>query len=100
VIENENIFKNIYLTETQVNVEQSSETTVEITTEERTVEETTEIVMEHKQVAEEHHEEHAAIHLTKDEIDEFEESQAKFRELWEKKREKVRVVGFDFFPFV
>lgn len=28
-------------------------------------------------------------HPTKDEIDEYEESQRKFRELWEKKREKV-----------
>lgn len=28
-------------------------------------------------------------HPTKDEIEEYEESQKKFRELWEKKREKV-----------
>lgn len=30
--------------------------------------------------------------LDKDEIEEFEESKAKFRELWEKKREKVRFI--------
>lgn len=30
--------------------------------------------------------------LDKDEIEEFEESKAKFRELWEKKREKVRLI--------
>lgn len=31
-------------------------------------------------------------HPTKDEIEEYEESQAKFRELWEKKREKVSII--------
>lgn len=32
-----------------------------------------------------------SYHLSADEIDEFEEAQAKFRTLWEKKREKVSV---------
>jgi beta-lactamase superfamily II metal-dependent hydrolase len=34
-------------------------------------------------------EEESSYHLSVDEIDEFEESQAKFRTLWEKKRDKV-----------
>lgn len=33
--------------------------------------------------------EESSYHLSMDEIDEFEESQAKFRTLWEKKRDKV-----------
>lgn len=69
-----------------MHVEQSFTTTIE-TTSEQTVEEITQTVEEeHKQVEE------STSHLTKDEIEEYEESQAKFRELWEKKREKVRVV--------
>jgi hypothetical protein len=31
-------------------------------------------------------------HITKETIEDYEETQAAFRELWEKKREKVRIV--------
>lgn len=72
--------------EATVHVEQSTETTVEITTQQQTVE----AVMDQKQI-----EEPAVVHLTKDDIDDYEESQAAFRELWEKKREKVSKL----FPF-
>jgi hypothetical protein len=96
-LEDENIFHS--LTETQVHVEQtfeasvhveqSCETTVEITTEQQTVE----TVMEQKPI-----EEPAIVHLTKDNIDDYEESQAAFRELWEKKREKVSKAVLVRFP--
>lgn len=33
--------------------------------------------------------EETSSHMSNDEIEEYEESQAKFRALWEKKREKV-----------
>lgn len=42
----------------------------------------------------------AIIHLSKDDIEEYEESQAKFRELWEKKREKVSNSWIDFYSFI
>lgn len=70
-----------------MHVEQTVETSVEVTSEHHTVEETTQTV-----VIEEENHEGSSVQLTKDEIDEYEESQAKFRELWEKKREKVRFV--------
>lgn len=77
------------MTETQVHVEESSEMTVEITTELHTVEETTQTMeTQHKQADSRE----PSIHLTKEEIEDYEASQAKFRELWEKKREKVRFV--------
>lgn len=83
-----------------MHVETTSETTVEITTE-QTVEETIETVMEEQKsvVVEDTSETH--VHLSADEIEEYEESQFKFRELWEKKREKVRE-SFDLIsvPFV
>lgn len=77
------------MTETQVHVEHSSETTVEITTELHKVEENTQ-TMETQQTQAGSRE--TSIHPTKDEIEDYEESQAKFRELWELKREKVRFV--------
>lgn len=49
-----------------------------------TVEETTQTIVE------EAHD--SSIHYSKDEIDDYEQSQAKFRELWERKREKVRTI--------
>lgn len=79
--------------EATVEVEQSSQTTVEITTETRTTIET--VMEEQKQV-----EEPAIVHLTKENIEDYEETQAAFRELWEKKREKVsfRTTKVDFPP--
>lgn len=80
------------MTGTQVHVEQSTVTTVEVTSEQQTtIEVTKEVIqtMEHEQKQTES-DEPAIIHLSKDDIEEYEESQAKFRELWEKKREKVR----------
>lgn len=85
--ESVNKLRGLSLTEIQVQVEQSSSTTVE-TTSEQTIEITQTVEREHKQVVTEE----SSSHLTKEEIEEYEESQAKFRELWEKKREKVRVV--------
>lgn len=76
------------MTETQVHVEQSSTMTIEKS--EQTIEITQTLDEEHKQ----DELEESSSHLTTDEIDEYEESQAKFRELWEKKREKVRVFLF------
>lgn len=76
------------MTESQVE-QQSTETTtttVEIVTNEVETKETT--VATVQKTVEEHEE--STYHLTKDDIDDYEESQAKFRELWEKKREKVR----------
>jgi hypothetical protein len=78
--------------EATVEVEQSIETTVEITTETHT---TVETMMEApKQI-----EEPAIVHLTKENIEDYEETQAAFRELWEKKREKVSFAGFFDFQF-
>lgn len=77
------------MTETQVHVQQSSETTVEITTELHTVEETTQTMETQQNQADSRD---PSIHPTKDEIEDFEAAQEKFRALWEKKREKVRVV--------
>lgn len=78
------------MTETQGHVEQATETTatVEIVTSEAVTtvrEETTTTTVTVERESEE-----SGYHLSKDEIDDYEESQAKFRELWEKKREKVR----------
>lgn len=90
--ESVNKLRGLSLTEIQVQVEQSSSTTVE-TTSEQTIEITQTVEREHKQVVTEE----SSSHLTKEEIEEYEESQAKFRELWEKKREKVRVVWFELY---
>ena len=45
-------------------------------------------------------EENMEHHPTNDEIEEYEESQRKFRELWEKKREKVSLHSSHPFPFL
>lgn len=66
------------MTETQVTVETKNE--VEVTTEVVVVEEQKPVEVEDP----------TTYHITKDAIEEYEESQAAFRELWEKKREKVR----------
>lgn len=80
------------MTETQVHVEQSSQTTVQITTELSTDEITqtmeTMKTAQHGKVDSRE----PSVHLTKDEIEEYEESQEKFRVLWENKREKVRFI--------
>lgn len=65
------------------------ESTVETTS---AVEVTTKVVVDQQKPAKV--EDPTTYHITKDEIEDYEESQAAFRELWEKKREKVR---FDFF---
>lgn len=88
-IERANKSRGFSLTESQVTIEQ---TTVVTTNE---VEVTTETVVEEEQKPVEP-EDPTAYHITKDVIEEYEESQAAFRELWEKKREKVRFVWFDF----
>lgn len=74
------------MTETQVTVEESTVVTsseIEVTIETVTEEEVQKPVEP---------EDPTAYHITKDEIDDYEDSQAAFRELWEKKREKVRFV--------
>lgn len=45
-------------------------------------------------------EENMEHHPTNDEIEEYEESQRKFRELWEKKREKVSLMLISFLYFI
>lgn len=45
-------------------------------------------------------EENMEHHPTNDEIEEYEESQRKFRELWEKKREKVSLMLISFLNFI
>lgn len=76
------------LSETQVHVEESSESTstVEIVTHEA-VTLVSEVMSTATTTVES---EESNYHLSKDDIDDYEESQAKFRALWEKKREKVR----------
>jgi len=69
-------------------VVESTISVVESTTETQTVE--VEIVnQEQQQLEQKKQEDEMEHHPTKDEIDDYEESQKKFRELWEKKREKV-----------
>jgi hypothetical protein len=46
-------------------------------------------MQQNQEQQQENAEEESSYHLSVDEIDEFEESQAKFRTLWEKKRDKV-----------
>lgn len=62
------------LSETNVQVEQPDTNLVEVTSEHHTIEQTTETVMGEKQKQEE-----SSVHPTRDEIVEYEESQAKFR---------------------
>lgn len=75
-------------TEAQELVDHSSETVVEVTSEvhieEMQSSEEVTVVEEHKQ------EDTTSIHYSKEDIEEYEESQEKFRALWEKKREAVR----------
>ena len=76
-------------TETDQIVVESTISAVENTT---TVTETVEVEIvnqEQQQLEQKNKEDEMEHHPTKDEIDEYEESQQKFRELWEKKREKV-----------
>lgn len=74
--------------ETQEHVDKSTETVVEVTSEVHIEEmQSTEEVAA---VEEQKQEEDSSIHVTKEDIEEYEESQAKFRALWEKKREAVR----------
>lgn len=83
----------------------TQETVVENTITSASVESTTtetvevEIVNQEQQQLEQKklEEEMEQHHPTKDEIDDYEESQRKFRELWEKKREKV---SLDFYFFI
>lgn len=82
------------MTAIQVHVEESTETTVEITTE---VERTIEMVREEQTNTTETGDH--SIHLSREDIEDYEASQAKFRELWEKKREKVRNAEFGFKRF-
>lgn len=77
------------MTDTQVHVEQSTVTTIEVTSEQQTTVEVVE-TMEQEQKQTVSSDGPVVIHLSKDDIEDYEESQAKFRELWEKKREKVR----------
>jgi homoserine kinase len=70
----------------QVTIEESAETVETINEVEVTVETTEE---EQKPVEPE---DLTVYHMAKETIEEYEETQAAFRELWEKKREKVRVV--------
>lgn len=83
-------------TETEQIVVESTISVVESTTETQTVE--VEIVsQEQQQLEQKKQEDGMEHHPTKDEIDDYEESQRKFRELWEKKREKV---SLDFYFFI
>jgi hypothetical protein len=50
------------------------------------------IVEQEQSTTEQKHSDSEVHHPTKDEIDEYEESQKKFHELWELKREKVNFV--------
>lgn len=75
-------------TETQVQVDNSSETTVEVTSEVHIVEEMQS--SEQVSVVEQKQEDVTSIHYTAEDVEKYEESQEKFRALWEKKREAVR----------
>lgn len=89
---NVNKSRGFSLTESQVTVE---EMTVVTTNE---VEVTTETVVEEQKPVEP--EDPNTYHMTKDVIEDYEECQAAFRELWEKKRDKVRIVFDLLFPFL
>jgi hypothetical protein len=80
-IESVNKSRGFSLTVTEVTVETTNE-----------VEVTIETVVEEEEQKPVEPEDPTTYHITKDVIEEYEESQAAFRELWEKKREKVRVV--------
>jgi hypothetical protein len=88
----------------QQNCEETAAATTTIV-EEITINQTTEITMADtavvtQQEAPQAHDE-TEHHPTNDEIEEYEESQRKFRELWEKKREKVSLnAQFFFFIFL
>lgn len=80
---------NLSLIATQITVQETTETVTETHSEsQQTVEQVTQqqTTMESKTTETEE----SSYHLSSDEIDEYEESRAKFRELWERKRENVR----------
>lgn len=82
----------------EITVEEKCEETIveEITINQ--VRETTETVTQ-QETAPQAQEGEMEHHPTNDEIEEYEESQRKFRELWEKKREKVSFMLIFFLPF-
>lgn len=84
--ENENEEATVTNEETQVHVEEQSNDSTANEIVMNQVEESVETVHQEEMATIEDNE--STYHLTKDEIDDYEESQAKFRELWEKKREK------------